>query len=201
MLIELQFSMKKIFIFIFLLIFVSFLVAGNLNFLFSSNTVVHSDDDYKLLYGSMAYGWDTGFSYEPFWGAEFGIKYGQSYDSGFLSYTKENLTLNKTLISGFMNIYPLTLFMKDFFFYIEPLLVFEMDFISYKEESVLSEVSGSKAVFSFGGGISLNLNRKTKLLFSVRYRNLNPASTPIGKNINTEGIVLEAGLRVAFYNL
>ncbi len=196
--------MKKIITLFFIVLFFSgafALNAGNFNVLFSSNTVIHSDEDYKELYGTGSFGWDTGISYEPFLGAELGIKYGQSYDNGLLSYTKENLTLNKNLISGFLNIYPLSLFMENFFFYVEPFIGFEGDLIMYSEESILGKNSGSKMIFSFGGGVSFNLNRKTKLLFSIKYRNFKTDSPSLGRSINTEGVVFGASLRLAVFNL
>ncbi len=194
--------MKKIIFILFLIsLFVSISWGANLNFLFSSNTVIHSDEDYKNLYGAMAFGWDTGVNFEPILGADIGIKFGQSYDTGFLSYTKENISLNKNIITAFLDVYPLTLFMNDFYFYLEPFFVMETDIIMYKEKTPLDEFSGNKALFSFGGGICLNLKRKIKLLFSAKYRNLSPISPSIGREINTEGLIIEASLRLTVFNL
>ena len=190
---------KKILFIIIVLMFVYPSFCGiNLGFKTSLNT--HSNEIYKSLYGTISYGWGIGIGLSPYEGIEIMGLYGENYDKGYLSYTKEDISFSLRIISVELKIEPLSFLQDEYVFHISPYLSIEPSMNLYREKSVIRTSSGSKFTIAFGGGISIDIKDKNRFYVGIKYKNIKTFSEIHNQDINIGGLCFEAGLKIKIFD-
>ncbi len=192
--------MRKKVLLILIVFFIVYPSFGGIDLWFKSSLNTHSNGIYKSLYGTISYGWGIGIGTSPYEGITIAGMYAKNNDKGFLSFTKEDLSLSISSISVDIRVEPLTIFQNEYIFHISPYISIEPSYNFYKENSIINSSTGSKFVIVFGGGINVDIKGKNRFFIGVRYKNLKTFSRILGQDINISGLCLEAGLKIIIHN-
>jgi hypothetical protein len=192
--------MRKKILLIFFVLVIVYPSFGGVDLWFRSSLNSHSNDIYKSLYGTLSYGWGIGVGASPYEGVTITGMYNEDKDKGFLSFTKEDISLSVSSISMDIRLEPLTIFQNDYIFHLSPYLSIEPSYNFYKENSVINSNSGSKFAIGFGGGINVDIKGKNRFFIGIKYKNLKTFSKIHNQDINISGLCFEAGLKIAIFN-